>query len=319
MATAQLAFGQLNLSAYAPGFDSEVARRWGRHPIPGQKGQLLEDIGDGSLGTNVTCVFHDRDKYAELMDALTKKPRDYLTNPRRGTRYSAITRIKESVRWTQRGEVTIVDLSFEDAALSTPDQFKGGPAAQAQQVRAQAAAAAAASAVQTARLNARRVEAAVLRLRARMEQAARLVEEVTAAGNDYAAAALAAWSSGIFDPGLSVKLRGIPVAVEAACVALRLTGPAHEVQAACVALELFLAACNGVDAAIRASSPIPIETTVSAPGGQSLYAFVQQHYARTGKTPSQMREICRTILAWNRNLRRPSLIAFGDVVVRPAA
>ena len=64
---------------------------------------------------------------------------------------------------------------------------------------------------------------------------------------------------------------------------------------------------------------IPIETTVSAPGGQSLYAFVQQHYARTGKTPSQMREICRTILAWNRNLRRPSLIAFGDVVVRPAA
>jgi hypothetical protein len=113
-----------------------------------------------------------------------------------------------------------------------------------------------------------------------------------------------------------VKLRGIPVAVEAACVALRLTGPAHEVQAACVALELFLAACNGVDAAIRASSPIPIETTVSAPGGQSLYAFVQQHYARTGKTPSQMREICRTILAWNRNLRRPSLIAFGDVVVR---
>lgn len=321
MATTKLVFktpgGDLDFSKFAPGFDSEVARRWGRHPIPGQRGQLLEDLNDGSLSTSVQCVFFDLSDYNQYMDALAKYPRGQLVHSRRGTRRSALTKVHESVRWTQRGEATIVDLTFEDAALSEADQFKAGPAAQAQQVRAQGAAAIASTVVQTARINARRVDAANLRLRQLIQKAAALVAAVAGTSRSYADAAMAAWQSGIFNPGLPQQLRALPAQVELASLALRTTGPTYEVQAAVVALEMMLAGANGLDAAIRASSPVPIETEITRPGGQSIYAFVQQHYSRKGKTPAQLRELVRLILSWNR-LRRVDLIPMGELVLRPA-
>jgi hypothetical protein len=309
----------LELWRYAPGFDSEIARRWGRHVIPGQRGQLMEDIGDGSLSTPMQLTFKDLADYEKIMSPLTKSPRGQLVHPLRGTRRAVLTRVRESMKWTQRGEMTVVDLTFEDAALSEPDQFNAGPAAQAQTVRAAAVAAELVGAAQQARIIARRVDNANLRLRGKVVLAIAAVEAASTASKDYVAAALLAWSSGNFDPSLSVRLQGLPALVEAACIALRLTGPAYEIQEGITQLEVMLAAATACDAAIRASQPIPIETEVTVPGGQSLYQFVAQHYLRKGKTPAQLREIARTILRWNRNLRTPHLIAMGEIVVRPAA
>src|SRR5262245_17739608 len=124
---ARLTFGGLDLSPFAPGFDSEIARRWGVHTIPGQRGALQEDLGDGTLETTVQLAFVKVDDYNKVLDALDKKPRADLVHPRRGTRRSVVRRIREAVKWTQQGEeVTVVTLTFADAALSEPDQFRGG-------------------------------------------------------------------------------------------------------------------------------------------------------------------------------------------------
>lgn len=309
----------LELWRYAPGFDSEIARRWGKHVIPGQRGQLMEDIGDGSLSTPVQLTFTTIDDYNKVMRPLTSSPRGQLIQPLRGTRRSVLTHVRESMRWTQRGEVTVVDLTFEDAALSEPDQFKAGPAAQAQQLRVAAAAAQAVGTAQQARITARRVDNANLRLRGLVAKAIIAVAAVATAGTDYAAAAMASWSSGNYDPTLRNQLQALPALVELAQIALRSTGPAFEIQEGITQLEMVLAAATGLDSAIRASQPLPIETEVTQPGGQSLYQFVQRHYARTGKTPAQMRELALTIVRWNRSMRTPSLIPMGDIVVRPAA
>jgi hypothetical protein len=70
--------------------------------------------------------------------------------------------------------------------------------------------------------------------------------------------------------------------------------------------------------AIRSAQPIPIETLVTRHPGQSIYAFVQQHYGRSGKAPADMRALVGLILRLNRQIRRPSLIPSGTLVVRPA-
>ena len=72
-------------------------------------------------------------------------------------------------------------------------------------------------------------------------------------------------------------------------------------------------------AAIRANQPVPVETEVTSPGGQSIYAFVMAHYAGKNKTSAEMRDLVRLILRLNKNIRTPNLIPQGTIVVRPAA
>jgi hypothetical protein len=290
--------------------------------IPGQRGALQEDMGDGSLGTSITLQFAGataQQDYDEVLKLFQRNRREDLVHPLRGTRRSIWRRWREEQRWTQQGNATIVEVSFEDAVLSEPDQLtQGGPSTQAQEVRAQSVAADRAAATQQTRIAGRSPDLANLALRAKIASAITFVGVATSRARAYADAALDSFATDQYDPALLHDLRALPVAVEAAQVAMRATGPAAEINAAVIGLELMLAAATRLDATIRASQPIPIETRVTRAPGQSIYQFVQVHYTRK-KTPQQMRDIVRTILRWNRNIRRPDLIPIDTIVIRPAA
>jgi len=311
----------INFSLYAPGFQSDIAGRWGRHIIPGQSGDLKEDLGEGSLTTEVRLQFAGRYLddpqfgYVAVMSALSKSRRGSFMHPRRQTRNSVITRMRESVTYTDAGDATIVDLTIEDAIIGTPDAFRTGPSAFAQQVTAQSLQARAATAALKAKVYARTGIAA--------RQAVLVAEQQVTACTDsftrYAAAAQESFSLSFYDPAVQAELRALPPQVQAASDALRAVGPAADVQESVLALEVGLSACNQLDAAIRAAQPVPIESVVTRRPGQSIYQLVQQHYGRTGKTPSQMRDLGTLILRLNPHIRRPSLILAGTAYVRPAA
>lgn len=309
--------GEIDLGKYAPGFDSSVQGRWGRHPIPGQSGDLKEDLGDGSLRTNVPLAFigATASDYYKVVPVLSRKRRGVLMHPRRGSRQSVVMEIRERCDWTTQGNATtFVDVVFEDAILNQADQFTAGPAARAQQVQTQSQAADAAA--ETVRERAFSRTDLSLRQRAVTFQAA--VSSATAAARIYAVAALDAFALGLYGPPLQNQLRALPPLVSAAQVAGRLAGVAADTQATSLALEVMLFAATQLDAAIQAAQPIPILTMVTRQPGQNIYAFVQQHYGNSGKTPADMRALVGLILRLNRQIRRPSLIPSGTVIVRPA-
>ena len=70
---------------------------------------------------------------------------------------------------------------------------------------------------------------------------------------------------------------------------LRRVGPAADIRRRAGAGIDALSATQ-LDIAIRAAQPVPIQTRVTRQPGQSIYAFVQQHYGRSGKSPAD---------AWN--------------------
>jgi len=314
----RLAFAGKDLSKWNPGLTSELAGKWGEHVIPGQRGKLQEDLGDGALLTTVQLAVTSLSDYRDILQHLTKTRRGTLLHPRRGAKTMVLKRIREEVRYTERGDATLLDLTFEEAALSEPDQLQGGPATHAQTTRAQAAAAQAAAVERQVLLAARLATLANIRLRQKIAAAIELIEAVTAAANAYADGALAAFAEGLYDLAVQNQLRGLPPQVEAAQVAMRATGSPFEVQAAITALELMLHACTQVDRSIRAALPVPIETEVTRSPGQSIYAFVQQHYAGL-RAPAEMRGLVRLILRLNRNLRNVALIPMGTLVTRPSA
>jgi hypothetical protein len=306
-----------DLGQYAPGFESSIQGRWGKHPIPGNTGDLKEDLGDGSLSTTVQLQFvgtKANDYYAVVKD-LTTKRRGVLLHPRRGSRPTVVMSIRERCDWTMQGnETTIVDVTFEDAVLNTASQFAAGPSARTAQVNNQAAAAD--SAAQTLCDKVFQRPNLTLRARAITMQAA--VGSATNAARTYAAAALEAFALGLYGPPLQNQLRALPPLVLNAQNAARLTGVAADTQMTILALELVNFAATQLDMAIRSAQPIPIETPVTRHPGQSIYAFVQQHYGRSGKAPADMRALVGLILRLNRQIRRPSLIPSGTLVVRPA-
>src|SRR5689334_19383569 len=110
----------INLGLYTPGFDSDIAGRWGRHAIPGQRGDLKEDLAEGSLVTRVMLQFvgKTQNDYYTVIPAMSKSRRGTLQHGRRGARPTVITRFSEKVEYTTRGESTIVSLEFEDAILN---------------------------------------------------------------------------------------------------------------------------------------------------------------------------------------------------------
>lgn len=307
---------ELNLGKYAPGVKSKIVGRWGRHPIPGQQGDLKEDLGDGSLSNSIHLEFvgATAPDYYTVMEAISKGRRGRLLHPRRGSRNVVIMSISEEVLWTDRGEeTTLVDIEIEDAVVGQAFEFKSGPSARAQEVGAQADASDAEMATLYTRIFARpslqaRTYAALAQVR---------VDAATAAARAYAAAAQESFSLGLYGPSVQAQLKALPPTVQAAEIALRLVGPAADIQATILSLEVMLFAATQLDIAIRAAQPVPIQTTVTRQPGQSIYAFVQQHYGRSGKTPSDMRFLVGLILRLNRQIRRPSLIPAGMVVVRP--
>jgi len=312
----------INLGRWAPGFTSEIDGKWGVHQLPGQRGQLMEDLGDGALITPVQLIFSGPTAitdYNTVLDAITKTRRGTLMHPRRGKKNVIVRKVREEVRWTERGDTTIVDITFEESTLNQPDQFKGGPSVYASNVQNQAKAANDAAAAQSARIARRAFSYAIIALRRVMATAQFLVNNAAAGCVSYADAALLAFSQSAFDAALQIQLRGLPPSVQAAQVAIRKCGPPSEVQPTIIALERMLYSCAQLDAAIRANQPVPVETEITAPGGQSVYAFVMQYYAGKQKTPAEMRDLVRLILRLNKNIRTPNLIPQGTIVVRPAA
>lgn len=308
---------EIDLGRYAPGFENQVAGRWGRHPIPGQKGDLKEDLGDGSTVTKVKLQFVGAtyQDYFTVLPALSKSRRGTLTDPRRGARQVVITSLREEVMWTERGDSTLVDVDFESAIIGEADSFRSGPSARTQAVTAQSRAADSAVADLQAKVFARPdLEARVFVL-----DAVQQVNTTTAAARTYAAAAQESFALGLYGPSVQQQLRSLPPLAQASLVSLRKVGPAADVMESVLAVEAMLFAASQLDVAIRQAQPIPVETRVTRQPGQSIYAFVQQHYGRSGKTPAEMRNLVSLILRLNKQVRRPSLIPAGTIIVRPVS
>jgi hypothetical protein len=307
----------IDIGKYAPGYEGSQAMRWGRHPIPGQDGDLKEDLGTNPLQTRALMQFIGpvAADYYQIVPILSKHRRGQLQNPRRGARTSVVMEIRERVDWTTQGAATtFVDVTWEDAVLNQADQITAGPGARQQQVLNQAAAAdSAAQAVRDkafTRLN--------LTIRARAVSMQVAVGTATAAARNYCTAALDAFQLGVYGPSLQNQLRALVPLMQAAQVAARLAGTAADTQETVLALEVMLFAATQLDAAIRAAQPIPVQTTITRLPGQGIYAFVQQVYGRSGKQPADIRALAGLILRLNPHIRRPSLIPAGTVIVRPA-
>lgn len=309
---------EIDLGKYAPGLQSEIAGKWGVHPIPGQRGSWKEDLGDGDLKTNVRLQFVGKTAgdYQTVMEAISRNRQGTLLHPRRGSRSSIIRNIREEVQFVERGNrTTIVDVFFEDRVVGEADSFKGGPSARAQQVLSQA--------------DQTDGEAATLRdliflrpnllTRALMVQAQNLVTAATATARSYAAAAQTAFSFGVYDPIVQAQLLAMAPQVQAATVALQAVSTASDIQAAVLSMEVMLFAATQLDVAVRAAQPIPIQTTITRVPGQSIYGLIQQCYGLSGKKPADIRALARLILRLNPEIRRPLFIPTGTVVVRPVA
>lgn len=308
---------QIDLGQYIPGLRSQIAGRWGKHAIPGQRGALQEDLGEGSLATSVRLQFVGRTQgdYAAVIGAMSRKRRGLLIHPRRGTRKTVITQMSEEIRYTDAGESTFVDISFEDAIAPQADAFTSGPSAQAQQVTGFANAADVTAASWRAKVFSRpNLPARVL-----ADLAVVAVTAATDRARAYSVAAQEAFSLGLYDPAVNADLGALSPLVQEASAALRRAATAGAIQDTVVSLEVMLDAARQLDQAIRANQPVPIQTTITRSPGQSVYAFVQQHYGRAGKTPGEMRDLVTLILRLNRHIRRPSLIPVDTRVIRPAA
>lgn len=308
---------EIDLGKYVPGLESSIAGRWGRHPIPGQRGDLKEDLGEGSLSTRVRLQFVGKTSadYYTVVPALSKSRRGTLLHPRRGSRSTVVVSIREEVLYTDRGESTLVDVDFEDAVIGQADSFSPGPSARAQEVVAQSRAADSAATALRTKVFGR----PDLLIRAYAISAVAAVSSATTAARAYAAAAQDSFSLGIYGPSIQAQLRALPPLVQAAEASLRLVGTAADIQETALALEVTLFAASQLDIAIREAQPIPVTTKVSRPPGQSIYAFVQQHYGKSGKTPADMRALVGLILRLNPQIRRPSLIPDGTFIVRPVS
>jgi hypothetical protein len=307
----------IDFGKYAPGLESQVQGRWGRHVIPGQKGDLKEDLGEGSLLTRVKLQFVGATypDYFTVVPALSKSRRGTLLHLLRGSRQVVITSLREEMLWTERGESVLVDVDLEDAIIGQADSFRAGPSARAQTVVSQSRTAdAAMTTLQTKIFDRTDLQARVFVL-----QAAAAVSATTAAARTYAAAAQESFSLGLYGPSVQAQLRALPLSVQSSLAALRRVGPAADIQETVLALEVMLFSAMQLDVAIRAAQPIPIETKVTRQPGQSVYAFVQQHYGKSGKTPAEMRNLVSLILRLNKQIRRPSLIPSGTLVVRPVS
>lgn len=307
----------IELGKWSPGFVAEIEGKWGAHILPGQRGQLMEDLGDGAMIAPLQLIFVDPADYRAVIPAISKTRRGVLLTPRRGQKNVVLRRIREEIKWTERGETTIVDLTFEEASLNSSDEFKAGPSVHASTVTEQAKTAQDSMSAQSTKVARRAFSYAVIALRKLIETASYHVGVASAAGTAYAEAALQSFSQANYDPSLSIRLREMPNYVLTAQTALRKTGVAQDIYSTDVALERMLFACTQLDASIRAAQPVPIETEITRPGGQSIYAFVAAHY--NNKSPLEMRDLVRSILRINPNIRRPDLIPQGTRIVRLAA
>lgn len=308
---------EINIGQYMPGLQSEVAGRWGRHPIPGQQGSLKEDLGNGDLKTRVTLQFVGKtaNDYYPVMSAIERSRRGTLLHPRRGSRQTIINNIRESIDFVGKGnETTIVDIEFEDWLIGQAYNFKAGPSGRSQQVVSEATnALALVGALKTlifSRPN--------LSLRALMLTAETNVSTATTLATNYAAAAQESFTLGLYDPLVQAQLLAIPAVVQLATQSLQNVAGASDIQPSVNALEVMLFAATQLDVAIRAAQPVPVERVVTRSPGQSVYAFVQQWYGRSQKTPAQMRDTAALILRINPSIRTPLLIPQGTVVVSPA-
>ncbi len=309
---------EINIGQYMPGLQSELMYRWGRHPIPGQSGSLKEDLGTGDLKTRVTLQFVGKtaNDYYTVLAAISQSRRGTLLHPRRGSRQTIIVSIRESVDFVSKGnETTLVDIEFEDWLIGQAYNFKAGPSGRSQQVVSEAAN----TLDLVGSLKTLIFSRPNLDLRALMLKAETNVTTATTLAMNYAAAAQESFTLGLYDPIVQAQLIAIPAAVQLATQSLQNVTGASDTQPSINAMEVMLFAATQLDVAIRASQPVPIETVVTRTPGQSIYAFVQQWYGRSQKTPAQMRDMVNVILRINPSIRKPLLIPEGTVIVRPAA
>lgn len=313
-----LLFDGVELHKWAPGFQSQLVGNWAEHKIPGQRGALQEDLGDGALGTKITLQFvgkTSRSDYNQVMAGLMKNRRGELHHPIRGSKLCILSEVTESMEWTKQGNAIRVDLTFKEAVLHTPDSFSGGPATQAQEVLSYASELSGqAGQFQETFFAKHPLEVSK---RTAVLKAITAVQELAEEATAYAHAALAAFQSGQLGLTLRTQLCSLPALVSEAEDRLRQSASFLQTQALIATMERCLYAATQLDAAIRENLPPPIVTVITSVPGQSIYSFVQTWFSE--KTQSQQLGLIDTILALNRGIRTPSLIPTGFGVIRPAS
>lgn len=311
-----LTFDGVELHKWASGFQSKLPGAWAEHRIPGQRGALQEDLGEGVLDTRVTLQFAGptaREDYNKVMKALRKR-RGEFNHPIRGPKTCILSEVVESMDWSKQGNVIRLELSLKEAVLNKPDQFQSSPSTFAQGVLSQAA---------QAQTSAEQFQKQMfakfpfdINIRSQVLLAVDRVQGFVRAANTYASIGLSVFQEGELGLDLVNQLQALPeFASEAEKHLLALGQPTH-IQSILLAVEQCLYAATQFDRALRAYLPPPIVTLVSQSPGQSIYSFVEAWYPE--KTRDQQLALIPLLLKLNRGIRNPSLIPMGFRLLRPA-
>ncbi len=312
-----LTFDGIELHKWVSGFQSKLAGHWAEHKIPGQRGALQEDLGDGVLDTKVVLQFAGptaRDDYNKVMKGL-KKRRGEFTHPIRGPRPCILFEAVESMDFVKQGNAIRLELTIKEAILSPTDQFQSLPSSFAQGVLSKAA---------LTQANAEQYKSQMFvkfplntTIRSKILSALDRVNGFVRAANTYASVGLRVFQEGDLGLDLVNQLQALPGLVSEAETQLSQLRTPTQIQPILLSMEECLYAATQFDQALRANLPPPIITLVSQSPGQSIYSFVEAWYPE--KTRAQQLALIPILLKLNRGIRNPSLIPMGFRLLRPAS
>ena len=313
-----LTFDGVELHQWAPGFQSQLTGNWAEHRIPGQRGALQEDLGEGVLSTKVILQFVGpkfRDDYNQVMTNLTKHRRGELNHPVRGSKTCILYDVVESMDWTKQGNAIRVELTFKEASVNIPDHFTFGVSALAQGVLSQAAQAQS-DADQYQKKMFVRFPLNTL-IRSQVLLAVDKVNGFIRAATTYASVGLSVFQDGQLGLDLVNQLQSLPPLLSQAASLLSQTNSPLLIQPTLLSMEQCLYTATQLSAALRANLPPPITTLVSRSPGQSIYSFVQAWYPE--KSKGEQLALIPILLQLNRDMKTPSLIPMGFRILRPAS
>lgn len=302
----RIAWGAVELHKYVVEFHEEYGASYYGHRYPGRRGALQEKTSPGQpRKVTLSLNFESAARKAEIMNEVQQKTQDILVHPDVG-RMKAILQypIRTSYNFVNEGELSKVELRFEEDTLDQNLTNQKGVAARAQSTRERAAATGtSATALKDRVFGLYTIGATAARYRQLITSTELAFQSFASEATSYADAAEAQFSTGEWDPSLEQRLlkllpgyegaaktmrlaarAGLPVprgAAEAAALALALDSA--RAQAAFVGAhdliqnaERTLAEARALHEALRARFPAPIEVSIESK--VMLAVFVAQQY-----------------------------------------
>lgn len=313
----RFSFNGIDLLKYCPELRDSFGPRFAPHTLWGRDGARQEEGALMPRKCRAKLNFAGDEWLTQISDVLgpmVKKPRGPLVHPIQGS-WAAVLKapIEASFNPSQKGAFYEVDAQWEEDAYDQRITFEKGPAAQAQIVNEQSDAATAGAAVLQAATYARYIIGpAAARFRRMADAGVSRTATFTTAATSYAAAGLAQFTSGIWDPTLDVALKRLPSLAAPAIQGLRLLS-GHKAYDATTAINRALKAATDLDLAMRALFPVPILFPVRQK--MSLFELCQVLYPH--KTRTQRFALADQIQRINR-LQRPDVLTPDLVVQVPA-